>query len=447
VRCQFFSSLLAFVIVSVPASSSFVASVAHAVSKLRPADGKLVVACSGGPDSFALLAALDALRVRLSLTLIVASVDHHFRAASSAEADGVVAWARARGLVAEKLDVYPAQKTQDAARVARYRALGDCAIAHGASTIVVAHTASDQAETMLDRMLRGTGIAGLGGMAPTRTIAPAEFGCAAPLTLVRPLLAITRAEVEAFAAAAALPVARDPSNADPHYRRARLRKHVLPALRTERPDLDLAWAQLATRLRGTSEIVDYAVRRALADVAAAGRIDVTRLAALPPPLQAEVLRRASPFPLGERHVAALIELCRHAEGSRTIDLPGGRARRTYQHLALTVPVASVAGAPLPIAGPGTYPFATGYVRITPAFFTPTTPPLTLRNVRAGDRYLCPRLHRPRRVQNLLVNEKIPRHERAELPALAYNHVGGSAVLHWLGGIPRFAHPEIMWLRV
>src|SRR5207253_3645575 len=135
------------------------------------------------------------------------------------------------GLPAAVLRVTVEPRTMAAARRARYAALIDHARAVGAGAIAVGHTATDQAETLLDRMLRGSGLRGLGAMAPVRAIAPG-------LLLVRPLLGVTAAEVEAWVAARNLAVVRDPTNRDLHYRRSRLRHEILPLLRRERADAD-----------------------------------------------------------------------------------------------------------------------------------------------------------------------------------------------------------------
>jgi tRNA(Ile)-lysidine synthase len=179
----------------------------------------LLLAVSGGPDSVALMLLAAAWSLRSHKRLVVATVDHGLRAASHDEALRVGEWARAlcfehRLLVWE--GEKPSTRIQERAREARYALLAAAArdIAPRCA-IVTAHHADDQAETILFRLTRGSGVAGLAGMAPRsmREGAP----------LLRPLLGVTKARFEAICAAADHPFLRDPSNADPVFARARLR--------------------------------------------------------------------------------------------------------------------------------------------------------------------------------------------------------------------------------
>jgi tRNA(Ile)-lysidine synthase len=139
---------------------------------------------------------------------------------------------------------------QEAARRLRERALRRLAARLGAERIAVAHTADDQAETVLLRLLRGTGPAGLGGIAPR-----SDDG-----VVVRPLLGVSRAEVLAYAAARGLDWREDPSNADPHYARSRLRHAWLPGLRDAfNPRLLRAVGDLAEAMREESAWLDALV--------------------------------------------------------------------------------------------------------------------------------------------------------------------------------------------
>src|ERR1700690_2851208 len=133
---------------------------------MRPQNGRLLVACSGGPDSRSLLHAL----LPLGLELHVASVDHGLRPEAAAEAAGGEAEARSLGLRAAVLRVTVDKRTMAAARHARYQALIAEAERVDAGAIAVAHTATDQAETLLDRMLRGAGLRGISAMAPVRAV-------------------------------------------------------------------------------------------------------------------------------------------------------------------------------------------------------------------------------------------------------------------------------------
>ncbi|MBJ7596069.1 MAG: tRNA lysidine(34) synthetase TilS [Candidatus Dormibacteraeota bacterium] len=181
----------------------------------------VVVACSGGRDSTALLDALSRLAPPRRLTLHVAHVDHRLRNDSGAEADVVEAAAAQRQLPFTALSVTVALRgssLQDRARDARHAALAELADRIGATAIALAHTADDQAETVLMRALSGATPRALAAMGERNG------------RLARPLLRVWRADVDAYCAALALPTVDDPTNDDRRFLRARVRHELLPAL-------------------------------------------------------------------------------------------------------------------------------------------------------------------------------------------------------------------------
>jgi tRNA(Ile)-lysidine synthase len=368
---------------------------------MRPANGRVLVACSGGPDSRSLLDAL----LPLGLELSVASVDHGLRPEAAAEAAGVEAEARALGLPAAVLRVTVEKRSMAGARRARYAALVAHAREIGAGAIAVGHTATDQAETLLDRLVRGAGLRGLSAMAPVRSIAPG-------LTLIRPLLTVTAAEIESWVAAKNLKVVRDPTNRDPRYRRSRLRHEVLPLLRRERPDADRALAELAARLRQDSDALDEMARVAELRLREADGLDSDGLMALPPAVRARVLLRACPAPLASVHLEALASLCRTPHGTQTLSLPGGLvAERTYGRLRFGRPVEDPGDLALPVDAPGTHALLGVSVDVPAGWLAEG--PLVLRNLRPGDR-----VRGGKKLKEILIDRKIPRAERRLLPLLA-----------------------------
>jgi tRNA(Ile)-lysidine synthase len=181
----------------------------------------VVVACSGGPDSSAMLDALARLAPPRGLLLHVAHVDHGLRAGSADEAAVVAAAAAVRGLpfTALRAEVAPAGSSlQDRARDARHTALRGLARDVGATAIALAHTADDQAETVVMRALAGATPRALAAMAERSG------------SLARPLLRVWRTDVAAYCDALDLTTLDDPSNADPRHLRSRVRHEVLPAI-------------------------------------------------------------------------------------------------------------------------------------------------------------------------------------------------------------------------
>ena len=227
--------------------------VADRLAQLVPPHATCLVAVSGGPDSLALLDLLSLTASRHGRALLVGHVDHGISPASAAVAGDVRQAAVARGLPYFDAQLNLAASTSETrARTARRAALRGIAAEVGASHVVLAHHADDQAETVLLRLLRGSGPAGLAGMAPRHGI------------WVRPLLEIRRAELAAHLAAGGIDAWSDPANQDPRHLRSWLRSAVVPTLQLRLPDVidrlnrsaeqaasaRVAWDQVLSQLPG-----------------------------------------------------------------------------------------------------------------------------------------------------------------------------------------------------
>ncbi len=224
----------------------------------------LVLAVSGGPDSTALmlLAARWRAARKAGPKLTAVTIDHGLRKEAKAEAAGVARLARKLKMPHRILrwsGKKPAAGLQQAARQARYRLLAEAARKVGATHILTAHTLDDQAETVLIRMSRGSGITGLGAMARLAAL-PGE----ADIKLMRPLLGIPKARLIATLKAAKIPFADDPSNRDPRFTRARLRG-LMPQLAHEGLDARRL-ALLARRLKRADRAIEAGVSRAQAEL-------------------------------------------------------------------------------------------------------------------------------------------------------------------------------------
>lgn len=226
----------------------------------------LILAVSGGPDSTALLVLMARWakglkkRRRPPPKLYAVTIDHGLRPQAAREAAAVRRLARRLGVAHRAVrwrGKKPKSGLQEAARIARYRLLAEAAGRVGCAHILTAHTLDDQAETVLFRLARGSGLAGLGGMGHA---APLPTGAKTTIFLVRPLLTVTKARLVATLQAAGIAFSDDPSNRDPRFARARLRT-VMPALAKEGLDAR-GLARLATRLRRAESTIQFAVAAA-----------------------------------------------------------------------------------------------------------------------------------------------------------------------------------------
>lgn len=238
----------------------------HALT--RPGD-VILCACSGGPDSSALLDVLAALRKKLRIDVVAHGVDHGLRPEAAAEL------ALAHELAARldvpfaitRVDVAPGANLQSRARVARLEALGAAARRAGAAAIATGHTADDRAETVLLRLLRGAGPRGLAALPPRAPLPGAAEGSP---DLIRPLLAARRADVLAHLERHRIAFASDPSNADPRFSRVRVRRELLPLMEELSPRVVEHLCALADM------IAEPASEQALSELGRAQRRSVAR---------------------------------------------------------------------------------------------------------------------------------------------------------------------------
>ncbi len=353
------------------------------------APGPIGVACSGGADSIALADA--AIEVAGAARVAVLTIDHGLSPGSAEVAAQVAAWARGRGAAAavERVAVARRASLEAAARDARYAALERLAARLGAARVLVGHTARDQAETVLLRLLRGTGPAGLAAI-------PAARG-----RFVRPLLGLGRDEIDAYVAARALPRWDDPMNDDPGLARVRVRRELLPRLRRENPRLDAALVRLAGSAAEWLEVID-----GLAAPHARLPIACAELAALPAAVRkravALALERAA-VEYDASHLEAIDRVVTRApRGTLRIDLPAARLVRIYDRLELELERAADPGAPL----------------------APPPGPYLLRTWQRGDRMKPARLKgRSRKLSDLFIDAKVPRDARGAARVLVRTTTG------------------------
>lgn len=371
----------------------------------------LGVACSGGPDSAVLAHVVIGLaRQGLVGQVALVHVDHGLRPGSAEDARVVRALADTGDsgagarveVICERVHVDRTRASLErAAREARYQVLDRVVRERGLARMLLAHTASDQAETVLMRMLRGTGVVGLAGI-------PAARG-----PYLRPLLSVTRADIEAYVAETGIAVVRDPTNRDHGFFRNRVRHQWLPALAAENPNLERALCRIAESAGEERAVLDYAAR-ALLERARAKRAEeeespdahafvTTALVDAPAAVTRRALALAAEAaggePLAAGHVRALFALVsRPTHGTLRLDLPRLSAVREYDTLRLS----RAADARMEPARPRPQVHVDG-----------PDGPYDVRAWQPGDRMRPARLAgRSRKLSDLYIDAKVPRAERA-----------------------------------
>ncbi len=308
----------------------------------KPARG-IVIAVSGGPDSTALLHALIAARPDPAIPLVIAHLNHMLRGDESDADERFVRdlhaalsfSARRLELRCERIDIARQAESEGAnresiARRERYAWLGRVAQETGADWVATGHTADDQAETVLHRLLRGTGLQGLRGIAARRALTDG-------VELVRPMFRVRRAEVLAFLDQRGLPFRQDSSNFDLALTRNRIRHELLPLLGKDyNPAIVRILGQLAEQAEEMHGTLSQLAEKLMAEAElprAGGRLifNRDRLSAAPRHLVREALRMAwlrENWPQGEMGFADWDRLAAVALGEvPAVDLPGGVTAR------------------------------------------------------------------------------------------------------------------------
>lgn len=423
-------------------------------SMLNPGD-RIVVAVSGGPDSVCLLHLLHALSDELGTSLHIAHLDHMFRGKESAdEALFVADMARNLNIPAtvERIDV-PAfcresgLSSQAGAREARYGFLQRVAGGTGSSRIATGHTADDQAETFLMRLLRGAGVSGLSAIPPVRE------------NIIRPLIEVTREEVLAYLAANDLQFKTDLSNSKPLYTRNRIRLEVLPVLKRFNPRIVETLAAEAALLRDENEAIDSHLSACAARIMSRDDENVTinreEFMLLPLAFRRRLLitfvdlAGASSSGLSAVQINEALLFMTAARTGRTMNLSQGFViAREYDRFVIGA-TSSATGFTNTLAIPGITAISPLGMEIETSLSAGLTraaedinylwraefdydkiePLVTLRSRRPGDRFRPAGMGgRSKKLQDFLVDAKVPRRKRDAVPLL----VSGDDILWVLG---------------
>lgn len=394
---------------------------------LSPGD-KVIAAVSGGADSVAMLFALYLLRDELGITLEAAHFNHHLRGAESDRDEAFVTDFCGRYDIPLHLGsgrIVPGKKgLEAAARDARYAFLRRLP-----GKVATAHTADDNAETVLMRLIRGTGLKGLGAIAPVSG------------NVIRPMLTVTRDDVEAFLEEYALPHVEDSSNGTDDFLRNRIRHGILPLMRAENPRIGENLSAMALLLRQDEACLQAMIPEEQVP-------DVSRLKAMEPALRRRALERflkAQGVREPEQiHILQAEQLLYHWNPSAAMQFPGGvTIGRQYDRLVrlkcapelpetrLSVPGETCIGGKRFVSE-----YATDLEERPDSVLVCPVGALTVRSRRSGDTMRLP--GGTRSLKKMYIDRKIPASQRAAVPVLADDR--GVLAVFGIGTDIRF-HPD------
>lgn len=401
---------------------------------LSPGD-KVIAAVSGGADSVAMLFALYLLRDELGITLEAAHFNHHLRGAESDRDEAFVTDFCGRYCIPLHLGsgriVSGKKGLEAAARDARYAFLRSLP-----GKVATAHTADDNAETVLMRLIRGTGLKGLGAIAPVSG------------NVIRPMLTVTRDDVEAFLEEYALPHVEDSSNAEDDFLRNRIRHGILPLMRAENPRIGENLSAMALLLRQ-----DEACLQAM--IPEEQMPDVSRLKAMEPALRRRTLERflkAQGVREPEQiHILQTEQLLYHWSPSASMQFPGGvTIGRQYDRLVRLECAPELPETRLSVPGEiciGGKRFVSEYAidleeRPDSVLVCPVGV-LIVRSRRSGDTMRLP--GGTRSLKKMYIDRKIPASQRAAVPVLADDR--GVLAVFGIGTDIRFRPDSLPAVRV
>lgn len=410
---------------------------------LQPGD-RVVVGVSGGADSLALLHILWEIRRDFHLSLLVAHLDHGLRPEAGQEKSFVRKASADLGIpfFSRKVDVRQKQKEggltlQEAAREARYAFLLETAKSQKATKIALGHTADDQAESLVMRLLRGSGTRGLSGIPPVRDG-----------IFIRPLIEVWREEVESFLKEKKVAYLSDPSNRSLHFLRNRVRHELLPILQQYNPRFRQTLVQMADLFRAEEEFWQKLLEEKYPSVVRSQKrdsitLDVPSLISRSLPLRLRIFRYAIEKLLGHlrrirlSHILSIDGLLQNPEPNKSIQLPQGiGVAKSYQTLIFSKAKEEVVPFEHSVPGPGyvEIPEIGRGMRFEVQARRPLVPfedskcvavldfdsidfPLIIRSFQPGDRFQPLGMEGEKKVKDLFIDCKIPAARRKRIPLL------------------------------
>jgi tRNA(Ile)-lysidine synthase len=421
---------------------------------LRPKD-RVLIGVSGGPDSVALLFALFYLQKDFMIDIMIGHLNHMFRPGSSKKAEKFVRQ------MAEEMELPFLSKevkkmsAQEAAREVRYDFFLEEARRHSADKVALGHNADDQAETILMRIIKGTGTKGLGGIPPVRD----DF-------FIRPLIEIKREEIEEFLKTNKIEYITDPSNCKPIYMRNRLRLELIPKIKKEyNPHIAEELLHLGHILREDEDYINNIVEELAVNMLKLNNNDELELnikpyVKLPVSLQRRIIRKGIALAGGEirgisfKHVSDIMGLITEKPSGKLLNLPNhvvvqkeydklifrkkGRKKILPFHYQIKVPCRIDIS-----AGTSLYRFDFTVKKrdMKESFQKKKREPFrafldldkagmefVIRNRRPGDRFQPYGMEGTKKLKEYFIDEKIPAGERGKIPLLTK----GSEVL-WVPG--------------
>ena len=405
---------------------------------------RIVIGCSTGPDSMALLDMLLKIREKYNLSIIVAHVNHNVRKESYEEAEFIKKYCEEKNLVCESMVIedYGDDNFHNEARNIRYNFFENLVHKYDANYLMTAHHGDDLVETILMRMVRGSNLSGYSG-----------FKCVVDMDgyyIVRPLIYYTKAELEEYDKENNVKYYIDSSNSKDKYTRNRYRKYVLPFLKEEEKDVHLKFLKFSNTLLEAEKFIDKARERAINRVMEDNKINIDKFLLEDSYIQKEILYyllsefyQDDLILLSDRHINLILGLINSDKANSYINLPNEViARKNYNYFEIVKEVEDIANYEIEFDEVVMLPNNRKIEKISDTIdnsnnicrlnSSEISLPLIVRTRKIGDRIAVKGLNGTKKVKDIFIDKKISLLERDNWPIV----VDSTGKVVWIPGIKK-----------
>ena len=405
---------------------------------------KIVVGCSTGPDSMALVDMLLKIRNKYKLNLIIAHVNHNVRKESYEEAEFMKEYCEENNLIFESMVIedYGDDNFHNEARNIRYNFFENLVHKYDANYLMTAHHGDDLVETVLMRIVRGSNLNGYSGF---KSIVDMD-----DYYIVRPLIFYTKAELEEYDKENNVKYYIDSSNSKDKYTRNRYRKYVLPFLKEEEKDVHLKFLKFSNTLNDASKFIDKARSRAINRVMDNNKIIIDKFIEEDIYLQKEILYyllsdfyQDDLILLGDRHIDLILKLIHSSKANSFINLPNEvLARKNYNEFELVREIDSISSYEIEFDNCVMLPNNRKIEKIEDTLDNSNNIcrldskevvlPLIVRTRKIGDKMAVKGLNGTKKVKDIFIDKKISLEARDKWPIV----LDSSGKVVWIPGIKK-----------
>ena len=405
---------------------------------------RIVIGCSTGPDSMALLDMLLKIRNKYNLSIIVAHVNHNVRKESYEEAEFIKEYCEEHNLVLESMVIesYGDDNFHNEARNIRYNFFENLVHKYDANYLMTAHHGDDLVETILMRMVRGSNLSGYSGF---KTIVDMDG-----YYIVRPLIFYTKAELEEYDKENNVKYYIDSSNSKDKYTRNRYRKYVLPFLKEEEKDVHLKFLKFSNTLLEAEKFIDKARNRAINRVMEDDKILIDKFLLEDSYIQREILYyllsefyQDDLILLNDKHINIILDLINSTKANSYINLPNDViARKNYNYFEIIKEIEDIANYEIEFSEIVMLPNNKKIEKIGETVDNSNNIcrlnsndivlPLIVRTRKIGDRIAVKGLNGTKKVKDIFIDKKISLEERDNWPIV----VDSEGKVVWIPGIKK-----------